>query len=109
MQKRPAASVPGVLAIGAHLVLLHHDSGYARVYRPSSSPLDLLYSINFRLVMGFHIGVAYSNWDQSCICSNLGFLWSQGQVSAEETQYLSCLTGEVDMLIPVEVIRESNS
>ena len=33
--QRPAASVPLVLAIGAHLAFLERESGYASIYRPS--------------------------------------------------------------------------
>ena len=47
--------------------------------------------------------------DQSFVCNNLGFLWSQDQVSVKETQCLSCLTGNiVDVMTPVEVICDSN-
>ena len=66
---RPAASVPGVLAIGAHLAFLQRDSGYTSFYRPSEH------------------------------CR-----------ARDKIQCLSCLTGNiVDVLIPVELICDSNS
>ena len=73
MSKRPAVSVPGVLAIGAPLTSLKRDSGYASVYRPSLC-----------LMMGVPYGrcILLLGMDQSLVCKNLGFLWSQGQVSA---------------------------
>ena len=50
MSKRPAVSVPGVLATGAPLAFLQRDSGYASAYRPSeqqSSGPSLFYQFLF--------------------------------------------------------------